>query len=499
MKDYEECIAFLGQWGCFQFVIFFLLCASIMPNGFGAFTLVFLTDVPPHHCIVPGANLTEEWQKAAIPIEVVNGVEEKSRCSRYRLDVVMDLWAQGSAPGDVNLTQLQQEPCVDGWSYSKDIYQSTLVTEFDLVCHDEWKQPFTASVFYAGVTCGSLFSGELSDKFGRKPILFATMAVQTLFTFFQVFADSWILFTVLLFFNGLGQMSNFVAALVLGAEILTGHARVMYSSLATNSAFALGYMMLPLFAYFLRDWRGLLLGLAVPGLAYIPMWWLIPESPRWLLFQGKVKEAEAIIKKAARWNKIPVPQNTFDQFVVPEKEQEKAKKNYSVLDLFKTSTIRITTLNLFFIWFIMFLAYYGLNLNTSQLHPNPYLSCFISALVEIPAYTCSWLILSSLKSVQPKNGSEVPYDELHTEASYVARIGVTGASPWSQSWGGCSPASAWWPGLPPRGPAALSPKERRGAVLTWAHVGGSKWGRCKEICAAVEGGDLDDRISGHGD
>uniref|UniRef100_A0A3B3ZXA3 Major facilitator superfamily (MFS) profile domain-containing protein n=1 Tax=Periophthalmus magnuspinnatus TaxID=409849 RepID=A0A3B3ZXA3_9GOBI len=313
MKDYEESIAFLGQWGCFQFVIFFVLCASIMPNGFGAFTLVFLTDVPPHHCTVPEANLTEEWQK------------EQSRCSRYRLDVVLDLWAKGF------------EPCVDGWTYSKDIYHSTLVTEFDLVCHDEWKQPLTASVFYAGVTVGSLFSGELSDKFGRKPILFATMAVQTIFTFIQVFANSWILFTVLLFFNGLGQMSNFVAALVLGAEILTGHARVMYSSVATNSAFALGYMLLPLFAYFLRDWRGLTLGLSLPGLLYVPMWWLIPESPRWLLFQGKVKEAEAIIRKAARWNKIP-------------KEKDKAKKNYSVIDLFKTSTIRITTLNLFLIW-----------------------------------------------------------------------------------------------------------------------------------------------------
>ncbi|KAJ0003925.1 hypothetical protein NQD34_010139, partial [Periophthalmus magnuspinnatus] len=392
MKDYEESIAFLGQWGCFQFVIFFVLCASIMPNGFGAFTLVFLTDVPPHHCTVPEANLTEEWQKAAIPLVVVNGVEEQSRCSRYRLDEVLDLWAKGFAPGDVNLTQLQQEPCVDGWTYSKDIYHSTLVTEFDLVCHDEWKQPLTASVFYAGVTVGSLFSGELSDKFGRKPILFATMAVQTIFTFIQVFANSWILFTVLLFFNGLGQMSNFVAALVLGAEILTGHARVMYSSVATNSAFALGYMLLPLFAYFLRDWRGLTLGLSLPGLLYVPMWWLIPESPRWLLFQGKVKEAEAIIRKAARWNKIPAPQNIFHQFTVCS-VFDKAKKNYSVIDLFKTSTIRITTLNLFLIWFIMFLAYYALNLNTSQLHPNPYLSCFISALVELPAYTCSWLTL----------------------------------------------------------------------------------------------------------
>lgn len=393
MRDYAESVAFLGKWGCFQSVIFFLLCASILPNGFGAFTLVFLTDVPPHHCTVPEENLTEEWQKAAIPVVVVNGVEEPSRCSRYRLDVVRNLSAQGSVPGDVNLTELQQESCVDGWTYSKDNYQSTLVTEFDLVCHDEWKQPFTASVLYAGITVGSLFSGELSDRYGRKPILFATMAGQTIFTFLQVFANSWILFTILLFLNGLGQMSNYVAALVLGAETLTGHARVMYSSVATNTAFAIGYMLLPLFAYYLRDWRSLLLGLFLPGLLYIPMWWFIPESPRWLLYKGRIHEAEAIIRKAARWNKVQAPQYIFDEYIVPEKKEETGKKNYNTLDLLRISKLRMTTLKLFLIWFLMFMGYYALSLNTSQLHTNPYLSCFIFALVEIPAYTCSWLAL----------------------------------------------------------------------------------------------------------
>lgn len=44
------------------------------------------------------------------------------------------------------------------------------------------------------------------------------MAVQTVFTFIQVFSSSWIMFTILLFINGLGQMSNFVAALVLGTS-----------------------------------------------------------------------------------------------------------------------------------------------------------------------------------------------------------------------------------------------------------------------------------------
>lgn len=70
MKSYAESTAFLGQFGLFQRVVFFLLCASIVPNGFGAFTLVFLADAPSHHCLVPDANLTEDWKSAIIPVKV---------------------------------------------------------------------------------------------------------------------------------------------------------------------------------------------------------------------------------------------------------------------------------------------------------------------------------------------------------------------------------------------------------------------------------------------
>lgn len=207
MKDYDDSIAFLGHWGRFQQAVFFLLCASIVPNGFGVFFTVFLTDTPLHHCLVPEVNLSQAWRDATIPIEVikfwittpkkqmvecnsfsfkyskrylanlkgmyfvyvvcyvcwlivesikqhgtmhstyscwkcypislchcdcevVDGKQELSSCSRYRLDVVRNLSAQGLVPGrDVNLTDLEQEGCVDGWSYSKDIYQSTIVSE----------------------------------------------------------------------------------------------------------------------------------------------------------------------------------------------------------------------------------------------------------------------------------------------------------------------------------------------------------------------------------
>uniref|UniRef100_A0AAR2KYF1 Major facilitator superfamily (MFS) profile domain-containing protein n=1 Tax=Pygocentrus nattereri TaxID=42514 RepID=A0AAR2KYF1_PYGNA len=347
MKDYEKTTAFLGQWGPFQKIVFFLLCTSTVPNGFSAFSVIFLADIPDHHCQIPGTNLSYN-------------------------------------PEDVNLTEIEQEKCVDGWMYSKHIYQSTIVTEFDLVCDDEWKQPFTSSIYFIGVLCGSFFSGQISDRFGRKPVLFVTMMVQTFFTFIQVFVPSWELFSVLFFIVGLGQISNYVAAFVLGTEILSGGVRVLYSSLGVCFFFAIGYMMLPLMAFLIRSWRMLLVALSVPGLIYIPLWWFIPESPRWLISQGKLEEAEAIVKNAAKKNKVTPPDIIFNEIGVNK-----------YIDLL-TDNIRRTTLILFLVWLTLSMGYFGLSLNTSRLHGDPFVNCFISAAIEVPAYVTSWLSLRYL-------------------------------------------------------------------------------------------------------
>ncbi|CAN9501811.1 unnamed protein product [Ophioblennius macclurei] len=396
MREYEEITAFLGQWGRFQQEAFFLICLSILTNGLGVFSIVFLADIPTHHCLIPGVNLTDDWYRAAIPVEVLDGKQGLSRCSRYRLDVVRNLSAQGLVPGrDVNLTDLEQEGCVDGWSYSRDIYQSTLVSEFDLVCSEQWKQPFTSTVFFLGVLSGCFVSGPLSDRFGRKPVFFATMGIQAIFTLVSIFTPNWTVYSVIYFLNGLGQISNYIAAFVLGTEILTGKVRVIFSSMGICLSYAVGYMCLPLLAYFVRDWKSLTMILSLPGLLYMPLWWFVPESPRWLLSQGRADEAEAILRKAAVKNKVEAPQAIFvDEYF--QDDEAKSKEGYNPFSIVRTADIRNTTLILCLLWFSLSIGYFGLSLNTSRLHTDPYISCFISAAVEVPAYVSSGLALRYL-------------------------------------------------------------------------------------------------------
>lgn len=221
MRDYDEVTAFLGEWGPFQRLIFFLLSASIIPNGFNGMSIVFLAGTPEHRCLVPHTvNLSSAWRNHSIPLETKDGRQVPQSCRRYRLATIANFSALGLEPGrDVDLEQLEQENCLDGWEYNKDVFLSTIVTEWDLVCKDDWKAPLTTSLFFVGVLMGSFISGQLSDRFGRKNVLFLTMGMQTGFSFLQLFSVNFEMFTVLFVLVGMGQISNYVAAFVLGMDI----------------------------------------------------------------------------------------------------------------------------------------------------------------------------------------------------------------------------------------------------------------------------------------
>uniref|UniRef100_A0A674B397 Solute carrier family 22 member 4 n=1 Tax=Salmo trutta TaxID=8032 RepID=A0A674B397_SALTR len=371
MRDYDGITAFLGTWGPFQQTIFLALAISILPNGFTGIYIVFVGDTPPHECFIPeDYNVSDMWRNVTIPMVTTNGVSQRSSCSRLELETVKNYSNLNIIPNvDINVSEIELESCLDGWKYSKEVYQSTYVTEWDVVCDNAYKVPLTTSIHYFGALVGTFISGQMSDRFGRKPALFTTIIIQTVATFIQIFSPNWEAFSIIFFFVGAGSVSNYVVAYVLGIEILSPGVRVVFSSLGVFVSSAIG-----------------------SGLIYIPLWWVIPESPRWLLSQGRVEEAEAILRDAARRNGVEAPEVIFTPSEVEDALAMKDMK-HNILDVMRSSNMLSITVLCSLLWMIICCGYFALILNTSNLNGNPYINCFLSGVVEVPAYFIALVLL----------------------------------------------------------------------------------------------------------
>lgn len=90
-----------------------------------------------------------------------------------------------------------------------------------------------------------------------------------------------------------------VTTFVLLMEFIGNKNRDLISALY-HVPFNLGHIMLPLFSYFFRDYKELLLVTSLPSVILLCYFWLLPESARWLIAVKRTDEAIAILEKEAK-------------------------------------------------------------------------------------------------------------------------------------------------------------------------------------------------------
>ncbi|MDX1361318.1 MAG: sugar porter family MFS transporter, partial [Pseudoalteromonas tetraodonis] len=199
---------------------------------------------------------------------------------------------------------------------------------------------FNVASVLLGCALGALAAGPLADKFGRRAIMIVTALIFAISAFGSGIADSSAEFIFYRLFGGLGIGAASVLAPAYIAEVAPASLR---GRLATLQQLAI---VLGLFAAFLSNylianaaggaegillldlaaWRWMFWAELVPAGLFLIGVLFIPESPRYLVAQGKLKHAKTVFNK--------ISDDDADAQINDVKQSLKSDKKPSIRDLF---------------------------------------------------------------------------------------------------------------------------------------------------------------------
>ncbi|XP_013396163.1 organic cation transporter protein-like [Lingula anatina] len=236
---------------------------------------------------------------------------------------------------------------------------------FNMVCDRKYLNNLAQSMYMAGMLIGAIVIGDLSDRFGRKRLMFISQVFQVLCGVALAFAPEYITFTTLRFLLGAAHSGVFLPGFVIAMELIGAKQGRAITGISFNAFFAVGFCTL-------SDR-------------------IIPGSARWFMQNSQVERSKKIIQKAAKMNGMPDIQKLIDQL-----EPDSHEKSH-VFKIMKYPRMRNRALIMFFNWFTTSLVFYGLSLGTSQLPGgNDYLNLSLSGLVEFPGFLFCILVMDRI-------------------------------------------------------------------------------------------------------
>ncbi|KAJ8676288.1 hypothetical protein QAD02_012075 [Eretmocerus hayati] len=394
--DFDELLPYVGEFGKYQKILFVLMIPFAFFVAWVYFSQIFITLVPEEHwCRVPElAGLPVEKRVAlSIPPEMHGLMRGRAKCIMYDVNYteILELDLPAADP------DWPTKPCTNGWEFNYTVIPySTVATELEWVCEDAALPTFAQSIFFVGAIFGGLIFGYIADRYGRIPALVGTNLVGFVSGIATVFATNFWQFAACRFFFGFAFDNCFTMMYILVLEYVGPKWRTFVANMSIALFFTFAACALPWIAYFLADWRLTCIATSVPLILALAAPWLVPESARWLVSQGKFERALTILSKFERINGTKIPDKVYKNFQETcakiRKEQE-AEKSYSVIDLFRTPRLRKITILMVLIWMAISLVFDGHVRNVDNLKLDVFVTFTVAAATELPADTFLTLVL----------------------------------------------------------------------------------------------------------
>ncbi|XP_018008787.1 organic cation transporter protein [Hyalella azteca] len=417
--DVEATLNRLGSFGRSHLLIAALSYLTVFFVGMPALQDSFLNYTPAHRCYVPSCDSSNttyeddflnfttpsednEWDKCEYHSPLTNETIAFNYASRP-VQILASLWRDeedearsGGATCEADhFAAADVRSCDHGWVYDHELFQSSTTMDFDLVCDKSFLTSMTTSAYNAGMMLGAITSGVMADRLGRRLTHMLSLVLLVTGSSLGAASTGPVMLILLRLLTGFGGISVYTIIFVICAEYMPQQHRSVVGLLISVS-FALGEAAVGVYAIFIRRWRMLQLTISLPMFVLGISYWVLPESARWLMTQGREQEAEIIVRKMAKFNKI----SNFDIVYLQEKTNmspdDVKQESKNVLNLLKTPYMRTRSLILFYAWFTTSMVYYGISNNVGNLDGNIFVNFIATMLIEIPATLLMTIVFDRL-------------------------------------------------------------------------------------------------------
>ncbi|XP_015270146.1 PREDICTED: solute carrier family 22 member 3 [Gekko japonicus] len=443
MPSFEAVLKEAGEFGSFQKRAFLLLSQTGITFSFLFVGIVFLGPKPENFtCKLPyaaeisdrcGWTLEEEYNFTRLAGNLVNSTYEH-QCQRYDIEwntTSVDCANPLAYLTNNSLGRVPLTTCQNGWLYEQP--HSTIASEYNLVCDKDWLVDLTQSILNLGFLIGAFTLGYAADRYGRISTYLFSCFGAGLCGLIVAFAPNFIVFVIFRFLQGVFGKGTWMTSFVIVTEIVGSKQRRIVG-IVIQMFFTLGVVILPGIAYLIPTWQGIQLATTLPNFIFLLYYWVVPESPRWLLSRKEGDKATRIMHSIAKKNGNHLSPY-YSELAVTNEEVT----NPSSLDLVRTPQMRKFTLILMYAWFTTAVVYQGLVLRLGIIEGNLYLEFFVTAMMELPAALLILLIIDRIGRRLPFVISTLvagvsclitaflPKDILwlKTSVSIVARVAIT--------------------------------------------------------------------------